>query len=317
MSNYPRLQPAGETVRIDGWKCDENFPFHPIGSQPKRVVICPDDAKDYLRPGRKYIFKTAKRNWQQQQLWAEVLAYRIGSLLGIDVPPCFIGLDGNTGEAGALVEFFLDVPGEAIPPRLVHASDYMTRILADKKRGRPHALRANLRLCNALRLSDPTQWWAAVLVFDALIGNTDRHPDNWGFLIRHRPGERASFAFAPAFDNATSLGYEQPDDKLPNLTKPKGLATYIARGTHHCAWDLADDRPEGHVGLCKRLIVAHPEAGEAARNVIRFDASKVEYLVRQCTQFDVPIVFSADRAEFVLALIEARKAGLATAFGVE
>jgi hypothetical protein len=28
------------------------------------------------------------------------------------------------------------------------------------------------------------QWWVDALLFDALIGNTDRHQDNWGVTVQ-------------------------------------------------------------------------------------------------------------------------------------
>lgn len=31
---------------------------------------------------------------------------------------------------------------------------------------------------------DGQRWWAETIAFDAIIGNTDRHSENWGFLIR-------------------------------------------------------------------------------------------------------------------------------------
>jgi hypothetical protein len=53
------------------------------------------------------------------------------------------------------------------------------------------------------------------LAFDTLIGNTDRHPDNWGLLVGL--GAAPQYAMAPAFDNGTSLAYKIPEDRLPGL----------------------------------------------------------------------------------------------------
>jgi hypothetical protein len=104
-------------------------------------------------------------------------------VLGVDVPPAFVGRDKD-GSAGAIIEFFFDYPNEEAPERFFHASDLLQRSLIDKKRGRPHSLRSNLNICRALQILSAREWWLKTLVSDALIGNTDRHPDNWGFLAR-------------------------------------------------------------------------------------------------------------------------------------
>lgn len=279
------------------------------------MLICPQDAAEpYLIPGHAYLFKTAM-GWQEKQVWSEVIAYRLGVLFGLDVPPCFVAVDENTGETGALVEFFYGYPDDAEPARLVHASDLMTRILADKKKGRPHGVRTNLLLCRALRINDPIAWWGRTLTFDALIGNTDRHPDNWGFLIRRAKGIAPSARLAPIFDNGTSLGYEQPASKLAAMLEPRRLTTYVHRGTHHCGWDTTEDGPAAHGALCKRYIEAYTDAGPAMVSLIRFDATQVTGILEECTHFDVSTPFTVERAKFVSRLLEARRDMLRAAFG--
>jgi hypothetical protein len=267
-----------------------------------------------LIPNHTYIFKTAKRDWQNQQIWSEFIAYRIGSLSGIDLPPCFIAVDGH-GDTGVLMEFFFGYPEEREVPRLVHASDYMTRFLVDRKKGRPHGIRQNIKICKALHVEQTIEWWGQVLVFDALIGNTDRHPDNWGFLVFQRSGLQPDFILAPAFDNGTSLGYEISQERLAALCEPSQLSAYIRRGKHHCGWDTAEDVPAAHMSLCERYLDAHPEAGAAMKNVIRFDVADVAAICDECTQFDVSVPFTRERAAFIVALIEARRAQLRALLG--
>jgi len=48
-------------------------------------------------------------------------------------------------------------------------------------------------------------------VLDAVIGNTDRHHENWGILLR-RTKRRWMGMLAPTFDHASSLGRELRDE---------------------------------------------------------------------------------------------------------
>ncbi len=57
-----------------------------------------------------------------------------------------------------------------------------------------------------------TLWhmFAGYLMLDALIGNTDRHHENWGLITRSIPPESPT-VLAPSFDHASSLGREISD----------------------------------------------------------------------------------------------------------
>jgi hypothetical protein len=142
--------------------------------------------------------------WKAKQIWSEVIAYKIGNLINVRVPRCLVAR-GRDGQLGALVEFFYGYPGVLGSPKFIHASDVLQRFITDKKLGKPHSVRVNLAICVALKIPAAAEWWGKTILFDALIGNTDRHPDNWGFLI-YREGGGLRWALAPAFDNGTSLG---------------------------------------------------------------------------------------------------------------
>lgn len=72
-------------------------------------------------------------------------------------------------------------------------------------------------------------WWCDTLLFDALIGNTDRHHDNWGLLWSTAHCVR----MAPVFDNGTSLGHEIYPNKMPAFRDVRYVSRYISRGRHH------------------------------------------------------------------------------------
>ena len=71
---------------------------------------------------------------------------------------------------------------------------------------------------------------AEYLVFDALIGNTDRHHSNWG-IIRH---EGRPDRMAPSFDHASSLGFNvrpaKLDRQLENTVFQDVVRRYAGKG---------------------------------------------------------------------------------------
>ena len=305
---------SGRVIDVTTWGASEDFPIHPLGSKPKRVVICPDDCDDPdLIPSHSYLFKIADGR-RALQLWSEVIAFRIGASIGLDVPPCFAGINRATGEAGALIEFFYGFPGQEQSARLVHAADVLQRLQATPRTDRPHNVRNNLLICNGLKLDDVVGWWARVLAFDALIGNTDRHPENWGWLVE-RMGQQVNWSFAPIFDNGTSLGWELLDERLGAENQPARIARYIDRGRHHCGWDRSSDSPTQHIELCRRLCEAYPAARDAMRPVASIEIARATGILNECAQSDVSVSFAPERVEFVAALIEARKRRLAAVIG--
>jgi hypothetical protein len=298
-------------VDVTNWQRHEEFGVFPVGSKPKMLLICPSaPLESSLIPSHFYLFKIGAGRFQQQA-WSEVIACRIGTLLGLPVPRCFIAADERTGEVGALVEFFYGYPHEQLPARFTPASDFMTRILVDKKHGRPHRLPTNLLVSRTLCDEAVAQeWWAKALVFDTIIGNTDRHPDNWGFLFRRGQNGRAQISLAPFFDNGTSLGYEIAEEKVAVARQSERVQAYISRGTHHCGWQK--DGPCGHFELCREFTRAVPDMAQLMREVLHFDMSEIQLILDECTACEVGIKFSRERAAMVFSLINARKSTLSS-----
>ena len=57
----------------------------------------------------------------------------------------------------------------------------------------------------------PGDIFTGYLILDALIGNTDRHHENWGVVV-DQSGSDVSFALAPTFDHASSLGRNESSE---------------------------------------------------------------------------------------------------------
>ncbi|MBL0351058.1 MAG: HipA domain-containing protein [Elusimicrobia bacterium] len=73
--------------------------------------------------------------------------------------------------------------------------------------------------------------FADYIVLDALIGNNDRHHENWGILRKITSATRWEGYLAPSFDHASSLGRELRDEGKrlrcrKNLLKEKKIADY-------------------------------------------------------------------------------------------
>ncbi|MGI4794904.1 MAG: hypothetical protein ACRYG8_12680, partial [Janthinobacterium lividum] len=233
----------------------------------------------------------------------------------VDVPRCFIAMDQD-GRLGSLVEFFYGYPDEKHETRFVHASDFLQHFIVNKKRGRPHGFRTNVTICaDVAGIPDPELWWGKVIAFDALIGNTDRHPDNWGLLTTSGGASANTFWFAPAYDNGTSLGYQIASCDLKKYNTNASRQRFIDRGEHHCGWDRWDDKRLPHAVACKRFGQQHIGAINAMQSVIRIDMDVVRRVVESYVDVHPALGFTVERSELVSALLQMRRDGIAAALG--
>lgn len=100
--------------------------------------------------------------------------------------------------------------------------------------------------------------FAGYIVLDALIGNTDRHHENWGVLVE--PTETAiKGRLAPTFDHASSLGRELRDAKREGKLREGGVGRYSERARGAVYWtDRGRHRPSP-LEIVRRATPAYPD----------------------------------------------------------
>lgn len=302
--------PVIDTTR---WLRDEEYPIHPVGTREKQVVLCPDPAPyDFLIPRHRYLLKFSNPRAPSQFL-SEVIAYRIGVVLNVPVPPSFQAHDGNEDSPAALIEFFIGKPGDP-PLELVHGGDYCERYMPgfERTKGRDHTLDLLLRIMQgeeeAGLVDDHVLYGTKVFLFDAIIGNSDRHQDNWGILWRSTGDVAGRIgSMSPAFDNGTSLGYELLEDDLPSRIAHDRLANYVARGRHHLRAVAGERHGYGHVELIEKWLRRFPQTREPMAAMLgQASREGVAQTLDQLTQAPERAGISNIRLRFVLELLNYR-----------
>lgn len=302
-----KSQSTREVVDVSSWAVGD-LEIYREGSRPKEIFYCPNNiAFSFLIKDHTYIFKHSRKNYPEQ-FWIEIIAYKLGKIVGIPVPPAFVAIDSHRKIAGALIEWFHNYPNS--PEETYYAGrDYMRQKNPnyDLEKGWEHNMKIIIEICAQLQdqgalQSDWLQNFVSILLFDALIGNTDRHQDNWGLVW----DKELKYAFlSPAFDNGTAMGHEILEANINTIN----IMEYIKRGRHHLRWDLEGYIKKGckHVELLQKLIDFYPDNYNFIMQKLNFSVDECARDILELCCFDVYTPLSKTRANFIIELLKLRK----------
>lgn len=153
--------------------------------------------------------------------------------------------------------------------------------------------------------------WAKIFLFDALIGNTDRHQNNWGIILAREYNETGApvinVRMTPAFDNGTSMGYEVLPRKFEHFKTKRRMETYVSKGRHHMKWELSDTHGMQHSEMLSKLVSIYPETHQIMLDcLLRVNNEIFEKILNNLIEFELPIKLAPSRADFMLQLIDFR-----------
>lgn len=124
--------------------------------------------------------------------WAEKIAAEIAAVLGIPHATVELAQEQGSHVPGVISR---DITADVPHGELIHGNDLLVEIEASYPRNR-------------------------------LIGNTDRHHENWALRVSRHEGGRIRMELAPSYDHASSLGRELSDD-----SRARRLSTRDDRAT--------------------------------------------------------------------------------------
>jgi len=174
--------------------------------------------------------------------WAEKIAAEIAQLLGVSAARVELAEAGGR-RGSASLNFTSPVQ------QLMHGNEIMAGFLEgyDPEVRFKQTSHTVANIIAAIRRMFPRanehhvvlRQLASYMVLDALIGNTDRHHENWGLLWQvlvniDEVSEAArldkQYDVAPSFDHASSLGRELLDSRREELLKQGRVDAYVRKG---------------------------------------------------------------------------------------
>jgi len=231
---------------------------NPAVSDRYPVIDVSAVARDFIEPmgtkrkfwftgadGARWLFKYSRPKTGEH--WSEKIAAEIGTLLGI--PVARVELAICDGLPGVCSRSFL--PPESA---LVHGNELLQEVdqtypVTQLRGVSKHTVDV---VFGQLRSVDPpigapatlsaVDCFVGYLLLDALIGNGDRHHENWAVI--HGTDSRR---LAPSYDHASSFGRELLDEeraaRLDGIDRGRTVDRYAARATSAFYGSPADAKP--------------------------------------------------------------------------
>lgn len=150
------------------------------GTRDKKIYLNPDDLELYYF---KQSFKKGQRDYKHE-FWSEIIASEIGELLGFKVLSYQIAIRGEV--VGCISKSMINQTSE----ELVEGGKYLQ---AFDNTFKPEDLKLrnqyNFELIRKALVSFNKEnhllQFIETIVFDAIIGNSDRHQENWAIINTH------------------------------------------------------------------------------------------------------------------------------------
>ncbi len=192
----------------------------------------------FNKDGLRWLYKEARENTGED--WSEKLAAEIAQLMRI--PAAEVKLAQYGGSPGSASLRFLD---PKLGQGLLHGNEILAGTIKNYNAGKTfkqseHTFH-NIHDAIVGVFHEPDVYdvilrqLAGYMVLDALIGNTDRHHENWGLILAENEGNNDNelsiqLSVAPTFDHASSLGRELRDERRSRLLQTNTVANYAQKG---------------------------------------------------------------------------------------
>jgi hypothetical protein len=150
------------------------------GTRDKKIYLNPEDGELYYF---KQSFKKNQRDYKHE-FWSEIIASEIGELLGFDILPYHIAIRGNV--VGCISKSMINQATEELIEggKYLQAFDNTFKPENVKERDK-YTFQLISEALVSFKKEKHLKGLIETIVFDALIGNSDRHQENWAIINIH------------------------------------------------------------------------------------------------------------------------------------
>lgn len=256
--------------------------------------------------GESLIFKYSRENTGEH--WSEVIASYIAQCL--EIPHASYAFAKLKQNVGVLSPNFVPIGCQLVMGNEMIVSvdqkyDKLKSAPADYTVQKVWQTLKNYSLKKEWRGASAENLFLQYLFLDALVGNVDRHHENWGVIV---DSKGPTFSLAPTFDHASSMGRELTDTKREQKLKTRDQNFNVSYYAKKAKCHLRDSETSKKLSPCEAYLQFRelcPTGEDTHLKLLnRINEDKLAKLVRE-----VPIDFmssiSKDFAiEFLVSCLE-------------
>lgn len=160
------------------------------GTRDKKIYLNPTDGELYYF---KQSFKKGKRDYKHE-FWSEIIAYEVGDLLGFDILPYHIAIRDKV--VGCISKSMINQESEELIEggKYLQAYDFNFKPENIKDRNR-YSFQLISDALVSFKKEKHLKELIETIVFDALIGNSDRHQENWAIINKYTGSSKTTILF--------------------------------------------------------------------------------------------------------------------------
>lgn len=155
------------------------------GTRSKQIAVHPETDKEYFFKGSKVI-KDTKEIRYPTEFWSEIVSSKVGQYLDFNMLDYNIGYSNKTFQkigclSASMVEHFQNKLTEGVTYLTGANSKYRPSIKEDQIK---YNFQFISKALTDFEMSGYISNIIEIIIFDAIVGNSDRHQENWG-VINH------------------------------------------------------------------------------------------------------------------------------------
>jgi len=160
---------------ISNWQ--EKFHYQTKGTRSKAIVENPQNESLYF-------FKKSINKYKHE-FWSEIIASEIGTKLGFNMLKYDIA--SKKGEIGCISKLMIDISQQQLTEGIDFLQGYDYTYIPDQKESyNKYTFHFIVKALNEYKLEKTVPDLIKTIIFDSIVGNGDRHQENWGYIINTR-----------------------------------------------------------------------------------------------------------------------------------
>lgn len=153
------------------------------GTRSKQIAIHPETEKQFFFKGSKVVAETQEIKYPTE-FWSEIASSKIGQYLGFNVLDYNIGFsEKNIQKVGCLSESMIENSNNKLTEGVTYLTGFNPSYRPALKAHQPqYNFQFILDALRSFGLETHISDLIEMIVFDAIISNSDRHQENWGVI---------------------------------------------------------------------------------------------------------------------------------------